>query len=844
MSEITVNIPGTETTVKFPEGTDPDTINRVMGEVYSGLPKPTKGNVAGTLVGDFVGGALGGVGDLGSMVDTGVNWALDKTLGPVTPEQKQKFEAASVPALDKVKDFIAPPTSKQVQDTYFDATGIEEWVPEDGWGKAARAASFGAGGMLTPLGAASRGNQMFQAARTGQAILPQALAPRPGALSLTRDMAVGALSGGTAGGLAHNFPDDPLLPLGGALTVALLPNLVRGGGNLIKPLTQAGREQIAGRVMREAATDAEAATAAGRNYSQPFPGSEVGTGSATGDTGLKALEKNVLAGEEIRARSDNTRQAIENQIQQTKGTGDLSDTAAAVRAQADAADAAAQSAFDGIWGGKYRGAANTEAREGFDDVWNQFKARETAAWTDPAIANATVDAPELGRGLSKYYSNMSEVEKVAFQEAVPPRVRKMFDALENRYGDAWPLSEVQKLRSEVLRVARDKTSDATTQHYLNDLAGTLYRKLTETNAPALTDPAAQVAWENAVRVTREGHELLDKGVLAKILDKDATGADRIAASKTLDRIMATPEEFDRFSKAVGPDIANKLAKDWLLMGMTNNTGKLVKPEQVQAFTAKNLGLINRIPGFSDELKTFNDALTNAASFKGQAGTSPFLNTNIPYQKQLDKIWSSQDKAASSGQLVQALNGDPSAMAGLRAGVADALTQRVADPVGLSAWIKENKPALNRLVVNRDQQNLIDQLENFGQTVGRAGGSRMGNMELYKKLEHGRMIDLLLGNFWGGAVSAGTGAGLGWLAAGPTGAGAGALMGKLIESKLGANLYQLRTEQTMSILQEAMRDPKLAAALMERATPRTSKIVTDRVMELGLIPLRTEQNYGE
>jgi hypothetical protein len=70
------------------------------------------------------------------------------------------------------------------------------------------------------------------------------------------------------------------------------------------------------------------------------------------------------------------------------------------------------------------------------------------------------------------------------------------------------------------------------------------------------------------------------------------------------------------------------------------------------------------------------------------------------------------------------------------------------------------------------------------------------------------------------------------------------MGKLIESKLGANLYQLRTEQTMSILQEAMRDPKLAAALMERATPRTSKLVTDRVAELGLIPLRVEQNYGE
>ncbi|WP_185982653.1 hypothetical protein [Aureimonas mangrovi] len=171
--------------------------------------------------------------------------------------------------------------------------------------RVARGAGQGVAGTVLPaavVGGLARGGVLgAQGAEIGAQVA--------GRSNSVRAAGADALAGGTAGAGAtaamELTPDryDPLAGLIGGLAGGVagtaatgLPGVmregVRAGREFAAPLSQAGRERLAGESLRDAATDPTAARAVLDNQpAELVPGSRPTTGQVTGDMGLLAAER-------------------------------------------------------------------------------------------------------------------------------------------------------------------------------------------------------------------------------------------------------------------------------------------------------------------------------------------------------------------------------------------------------------------------------------------------------------------------------------------------------------------------------------------------------------------------
>jgi hypothetical protein len=134
------------------------------------------------------------------------------------------------------------------------------------------------------------------AAKLAQTLAPRAAAPLSENLGL---QAAGAIGGAGAAGVGREEGAGALGQLGlGVLGGMVAPGaaggtaqaLTRGTVSSIRPFTQAGREVITGQVLRELASDPEAAMRAAQQYRPSVPGYRPTTAQATRDVGLISAE--------------------------------------------------------------------------------------------------------------------------------------------------------------------------------------------------------------------------------------------------------------------------------------------------------------------------------------------------------------------------------------------------------------------------------------------------------------------------------------------------------------------------------------------------------------------------
>jgi len=83
------------------------------------------------------------------------------------------------------------------------------------------------------------------------------------------------------------------VPAGVMATAPAAKEAVRAGKNFVEPMRKGGPKQIAGRALREAASDPDAAMTAAQIADELVPGSKPTTFQATGDAGLGQLERGV-----------------------------------------------------------------------------------------------------------------------------------------------------------------------------------------------------------------------------------------------------------------------------------------------------------------------------------------------------------------------------------------------------------------------------------------------------------------------------------------------------------------------------------------------------------------------
>lgn len=133
-------------------------------------------------------------------------------------------------------------------------------------------------------------------ARLAQTLAPRAAAPLSENLGL---QAAGALGGAGAAGLGREEGAGALGQLGlGVLGGMVAPGaagttaqaLTRATTGSVRPFTEAGRQVIAGQVLRELSADPEAAMRAAQRYQPSVPGYRPTTAQATRDVGLISAE--------------------------------------------------------------------------------------------------------------------------------------------------------------------------------------------------------------------------------------------------------------------------------------------------------------------------------------------------------------------------------------------------------------------------------------------------------------------------------------------------------------------------------------------------------------------------
>jgi hypothetical protein len=136
----------------------------------------------------------------------------------------------------------------------------------------------------------------------GTAGAARALLPRQAAAPLTERLglqATGAAGGATAASVGREEGVGPLGQLGLAAmggmmaptATSTLSNVAaRGGREIVRPFTEAGREKITGEVLRSLSANPEAAMARAGTYQAPLPGYRPTTAQATRDVGLISAE--------------------------------------------------------------------------------------------------------------------------------------------------------------------------------------------------------------------------------------------------------------------------------------------------------------------------------------------------------------------------------------------------------------------------------------------------------------------------------------------------------------------------------------------------------------------------
>lgn len=383
--------------------------------------------------------------------------------------------------------------------------------------KVARMAGEGIGMTLAPeLALATAARTGMIAGRAFETLAP--LVGRGDSMGrIAGNAAVGGAGGAGAQLAMDAAPDnlDPLAALGGGLagglaaaTVGEVPNLVRsvarGAGDYVAPLTEGGRRQMAGRTLRESATNPELALEKLADVQPRVPGSMPTTAQATGDLGLLGLERGIEANgsapfAQRRADQNSARLDALGGIQ--KG-GDATGVVRAVRGYMDQIDRQtadvlatasqrARTASEGLGAGKTPDVAGEAVRANYEAARATVKAKERALWdaVDPEqrlameIPNARSAAAQIGRDMPATAKPMEGEEAAIFGVA-------------RQLGNVVKFSDLTALQSRLkaaMREERFKAGESDSWRRMSLLNGAIQRDLESVVARKVSADAQAVA---------------------------------------------------------------------------------------------------------------------------------------------------------------------------------------------------------------------------------------------------------------------------------------------------------------------------------------------------------------
>jgi hypothetical protein len=659
----------------------------------------------------------------------------------------------------------------------------------------------------TPRPRLSSGSKIVDAAASGVVSLPFT----GGGASWP---AIGASIGGpvlseVAGQATEGTPYETPARLVGAVVGAgggaAIPSVVRkvtdAGKSVVAPFTAAGRDRIVGKTLFDLADDPKAAIARGEAYSPPVPGFNLPAPQAMRDDALMATQNALNApGSRYGQRVNSNSVRLSQELDQLGAGLDPKAFVAELAKQDAGAAARAQAALDALPPGVDAATAGQAIRDA-------LKVRHDALDTARSTA------------VNPLYS-----EARAFPEdlVIGPVFRRIDDAIANSKGDIkeamqkarkllfndkgqpdWSASGMMNTRASVDDLLKKAERGSNEERLLLGIKGEIDNALASV-------PAEQQARQTFAQMSRPldpfSADQGAKGVAAVLDEAPYTKGPLMAAEKV-------PAQFFRTGDAGGATMKEFLAANGGNQGAIDAMKSFVADKarasgDVKAFLQKHQPAIEALdPQLARQLE---DAAATASISTGyRAGpVGKFLDGDL--DAAVRSTLNAPDATKRMQTLRMSVGGNPEAVKGLQRAILDDFRASVQMPVRESAqdvpalsadkaskWLTANRGAVAN-ALSPDQvkglEAITRALKDQAQTAVKTAGS-----DTARNLATMSILDAVL---WKGAGDAA------WLAP---------VRKTLNLAYGGAN------EKALERLTEVLLEPKVAAALMKKASPSNVKL---------------------
>lgn len=591
-------------------------------------------------------------------------------------------------------------------------------------------------------------------------------------------------------------------------------------------LTEGGREQIVGNILREASgTDTPPPIAPA-----PIAGIQNTLGQATDNPGLLQLEKTIAMGSPentgmFKQRLQESHGAARRAVEDLRGGG----SPEAIRQTADDAAQMAQRLVDDATArsstGMTPGTASDVARGRLEGARESFRGRRREAWrqVENFGDDAMMDVDPLRTAIA---GDLQRLGRFFDQKAVPGDVEQALRTL----GERNTLSSLQDLRSEMGDLARtaDAGGNAKMARVYNTIRTTIGNYLDNYEFP---NPDVQAAYQTARNLSRLEAELYKRpSDMRQTLGTDRFGGDTTTSGETLSKFVRPgPGGRDRLRHVLTVDGSQEMQNaigDYMSSLLAERTSLAAQ----QKFMRQYAESLDEIPVIRDRLQQVVAARESLERLR-QSPLSMFHG--VEPQAGMQRLMVHPDRIRTVRRLRADLSRSSSqAWDGFRALYVEEVLRRIESsiekdgaggftikPGVMNKFYKDNADITREILGPVGEQTLANVADAVEMLTRTQRGGYPGGSPTYSLLSGDRFIDHILEKYieHEGAplAAAGAGAAAGAATAGPVGAifGAG---GGLVAQHAFANAKV----QVQHLLRDAMLDPAKGRALMLKATPQS------------------------
>lgn len=634
-----------------------------------------------------------------------------------------------------------------------------------------------------------------------------------------------------------------------------------------EPFTEAGAEKEAGRILRERATDPDAAIRSMEGYKSDVPGVQPTMGEASGDVGLAAFQRqgiqtgagSVPLAEQLSANALAREQLL---IGRERNIGNPAALERLAKQRIEKFDAGTKAIE-----GRAQGKIEQSARQIEDHA--KRAQRVIGRQRDPSTVGD--DIRNVAQGL---YDDMKSVVGEAYnapalQEVTPVIIPKsVFDSIVGRaerfYGDfggEMPPA-LQKAISDLAEPGQNTRSLTNIDRRIADAGGELFAagrikeaafarslrsELGDFIRQAMT-PEQRAAYENARQLRSKQGELFEEGQLASVLSKNEYGRYEAGSSRVADILFETKNSVEaakQLKSAMGEERAEEAVRAWAANTFSraiDENGNF-NAKMFNQLRARYATLLAQFPRVRDDFRgvaksrqiidEYQDLLMGVAERVALRGSRTkanfektalggFLGGKNP-DDAIAQIMRSDRNVMRLAQLRNQIKGAPEAEAGLRQGILDFIRgradigqvdfqgNRALSQKRLGDTIKQYAPALEKSGVFTESQIRVmrvisDDIDRL--TAAQSAATQRGSPTVANAEARGRIA-----------------AGARMLSKAPLIGGATRAAVSVYDALKTAQALKTK-DQVENALTRAAQDPQFAALLMRRASNENTRLAKE------------------